>query len=68
MEKYLNPSLTPEERAADLLSKMSLEEKMGQLSCVFARDLASLPRVPAFIPYGNSFRRNGLRRKSMCRQ
>ena len=52
MEKYLNPSLTPEERAADLLSKMSLEEKMGQLSCVFARDLASLPRVPAFIPYG----------------
>ena len=52
MEKYLNPSLTPEERAADLLSKMSLEEKMGQLSCVFAKDLASLPRVPAFIPYG----------------
>ena len=46
MEKYLNVSLSPEERAADLLSKMSLEEKMGQLSCVFAKDMASLPRVP----------------------
>ena len=26
MEKYLNPELTPGERADDLLSKMSLDE------------------------------------------
>lgn len=31
MEKYLNPALSPKERAEDLLSKMSLEEKMRQL-------------------------------------
>ena len=31
MEKYLDKSLSPEERAQDLLSKMSLEEKMGQI-------------------------------------
>lgn len=35
MEKYLDTSLTPEERAQDLLSKMSLEEKMGQVNCLF---------------------------------
>ena len=28
MEKYLNAALSPEERAEDLLGKMSLEEKM----------------------------------------
>ncbi|WP_095173006.1 MULTISPECIES: glycoside hydrolase family 3 N-terminal domain-containing protein [Blautia] len=35
MEKYLNPELTPEERAEDLLCKMSLDEKMGQVNCLF---------------------------------
>lgn len=35
MEKYLNAALSPEERAEDLLGKMSLEEKMGQVNCVF---------------------------------
>ena len=37
MEKYLNVNLTPQERAADLLSKLSLEEKMGQVNCLFPR-------------------------------
>lgn len=34
-EKYLNVLLSPEERAEDLLSKMSLDEKMAQVNCVF---------------------------------
>ncbi len=33
-EKYLDAKLTPEERAEDLLSKMSVEEKMGQINCL----------------------------------
>ena len=36
MEKYLDTTLTPEERAKDLLGKLSLEEKMGQVNCFFA--------------------------------
>ncbi len=34
MEKYLNTNLSAEERASDLLSKMSLEERMAQVNCV----------------------------------
>ena len=36
MERYLDQRLTPDERAEDLLHKMSLEEKMGQVGCLFA--------------------------------
>ncbi len=35
MEKYRDSSLAPKERAQDLLSRMSLEEKMGQVNCLF---------------------------------
>lgn len=35
MERYQNPALTPQERAKDLLGKMSLDEKMGQVNCLF---------------------------------
>ncbi len=35
MERYLDTSLGSEERAEDLLSRMSLEEKMGQINCLF---------------------------------
>ncbi len=52
MEIYLNPSLSPEDRAEDLLSKLSLEEKIGQISCVYAKDMASLPQVASYIPNG----------------
>lgn len=31
MEKYLNPALSPDERAKDLIEKMSLDEKMAQV-------------------------------------
>ena len=34
MEKYLNTNLSAEERASDLLNKMSLEERMAQVNCV----------------------------------
>lgn len=37
MEKYLDTALTPEERAEDLLSKMSLEEKMAQVVGCYPR-------------------------------
>ncbi|MBR1575671.1 MAG: glycoside hydrolase family 3 C-terminal domain-containing protein [Bacteroidales bacterium] len=32
---YRNPALSPEKRAADLLSKMTTEEKVGQLLCPY---------------------------------
>ena len=35
MEKYLDTALSAKERAQDLLGKMSLEEKMGQVNCLF---------------------------------
>ena len=31
MEKYQNPSFSPKERAEDLVSKMTVQEKMSQL-------------------------------------
>lgn len=36
MEKYLNKNLSAKERASDLLSKMSLEEKMAQAAGILA--------------------------------
>lgn len=38
MELYLNTELTTEERAQDLLSKLSLDEKMAQVNCLFTYD------------------------------
>lgn len=35
MEKYLDTTLSPEERAKDLLGKLSLDEKMAQINCFF---------------------------------
>lgn len=35
MEKYQNKDLSAEERAADLLGKLSLDEKMAQVNCLF---------------------------------
>lgn len=37
-KEYMDTTLCPEERAKALLSEMSLEEKMGQVSCVFPFD------------------------------
>src|SRR6476661_6743999 len=43
---YLNPNLTPERRAADLVSKMTLEEKVLQMQS----SAPAIPRlnIPAF--------------------
>lgn len=38
-EKYLDPTLSAEERADDLLAKMSLDEKFAQTQCGFAERL-----------------------------
>lgn len=35
MEKYLDTTISSEERAKDLLGKLSLEEKMAQINCFF---------------------------------
>lgn len=35
MESYLNQELSPKERAEDLLGKLSIEEKMAQVNCLF---------------------------------
>lgn len=37
MERYLDTALTPEERAEDLLGRMSTEEKMAQVICFWPR-------------------------------
>lgn len=51
MEKYLNPSLSPEERAKDLLERMSLEEKMAQTNCVLV-PLGREEEAKAYCTYG----------------
>ena len=40
-EKYLDSSLTPEERAEDLLGRLSIEEKVYQISGI------SIPTMPS---------------------
>ena len=38
MQKYQDSSLSPEERASDLLARMDLDEKFGQIQCYNAID------------------------------
>lgn len=52
MEKYLNPALSPVERAEDLLAKMSLEEKMGQVVGYFPRGLGETEILREKYPHG----------------
>ena len=51
MEKYLNKTLSPKERAKDLLSKLSPEEKLAQTQCVLV-PLDKIDQAAAFIKYG----------------
>jgi len=51
MEKYLNLKLTPEERAQDLLERMTLDEKMAQVNCVFPLE-SNEKTVEIGIKYG----------------
>ncbi len=39
MEKYMDITLTPEQRAKDLLSRLSLEEKMAQTVCIYPQGI-----------------------------
>lgn len=50
-EKYLDAALSPRERAEDLLAKLSLEEKMGQINCLFPWQEA-IDVTPENCPHG----------------
>ena len=52
MEKYLNPALSPVERAEDLLAKMSLEEKMGQVVGYFPKGFGETEQLREKLPHG----------------
>ena len=52
MEKYLNPACSPEERAEDLLAKMSLKEKMGQVVGFWPKGLGETDELRAAYPDG----------------
>lgn len=47
-ERYMDTSLSYKERAADMLGQMSLEEKMGQVACLFA----GYEEIETAAPYG----------------
>ena len=51
MEKYLNTTLSPRERAEDLLGKLSLEEKMAQTNCVLV-PIGREKEAGAYCEYG----------------
>jgi len=45
---YRNPNLTPEERATDLLSRMTLEEKIGQMTLVDRQSISSISDISTY--------------------
>jgi len=47
--KYKDPSLPIEERVSDLIKRMTLEEKVGQLSSYWSRDTTSFDEEGNFI-------------------
>lgn len=49
---YQNPALSADERAADLLARLSLEEKMAQVVCFFPRQAADYDRLAKEHPQG----------------
>lgn len=52
MERYLDTTLTPEERAEDLLARMDLDEKFGQLQCWAMMDGFMGKKLETCHPYG----------------
>ncbi len=52
MEAYQNTALSPGERAADLLSRMSLEEKMGQVVGYYPNAMEKEGEFEAAYPQG----------------
>ena len=51
MENYKNTALSPEERAKDLLARMTPAEKLAQLAGVMAIE-GREERMRDFLPYG----------------
>ncbi|MBQ7371744.1 MAG: glycoside hydrolase family 3 C-terminal domain-containing protein [Blautia sp.] len=51
MERYMDTKLSPEERAKDLLEKLSLDEKMAQVTGVFAVP-GKEEQMAAFVKHG----------------
>lgn len=51
MEKYLDKSLSPKERAEDLLAKMTPEEKLAQTQCVLVSE-AKVDLAKGFLTAG----------------
>ena len=51
MKEYMNASLAPKKRAELLLNEMTLDEKMAQITGVFAFP-GKEDRMAAFLPYG----------------
>ncbi len=51
---WKDPARTPEERAADLLSDLSLEEKLAQLGCIFpfGEDFTDINGLAQSMPLG----------------
>ncbi|AJG98232.1 beta-glucosidase [Clostridium beijerinckii] len=52
MNPYQNPELSAEQRAEDLLSRMNLKEKMGQVVCYFPRKLSEYEELEKDYSYG----------------
>lgn len=52
MYPYEDKELTPKERAVDLLARMGLEEKMGQVAGFFYRPIDSLDVLEKWFPHG----------------
>jgi beta-glucosidase len=50
MYRYQDSSLSPSERAQDLLGRMSLEEKIDQLGCAFFQGWG-MPDLEKELPY-----------------
>ena len=51
MKEYMNASLAPKKRAELLLNEMTLDEKMAQITGVFAFP-GKEDRMAEFLPYG----------------
>lgn len=49
---YQNPNLSAEQRAEDLLSRMSLKEKMGQIVCYHPKKLSEYEELEKEYSYG----------------
>lgn len=49
MERYQNRMLAPEERAKDLLNRMTLEEKIDQLGCAYIKG-TQIPDLDELLP------------------